>query len=627
MTTAAPLAAISPAHAADLNAGILNPARLYEPFVGNRSHAACSRELAALCSLVDPDGNPVRVTYVPTLSTWMFDVGNGHLMWTDTLQGETVSRWQAVCIVLHEKGHGLFTGRYDAPLDVRHSLFHTIMNACEDPRMESAMGKVVPAFDMIREIQHQHSFARRALTIQGQNPADVIPFEGRVALRLLAQVWDTEGSLPYMGDDAEAVAAESAADYFAATKAATTDEMVPYAYRIYERILRAQQEQPQQEQPQEPEGEGDDAPADEQQPGDPGEGETGDPDGEGTTTDPDGEGTGPDADGDADGEGDGGGSGDADPDGDGEGEGDDAPKDPARGGYGDHPGDVDPMTGEYTAGASQHAEAANMHARRDMQQEAHASQNDVADYCTDAKQYSDDSAEMKVGSQRLMRNLRRVLYENAAGTFIRGERRGRLDAGRVHRIRTGDMNVFRDRVGAEGITDWAIVVLMDLSDSTMGRRHGYASPYSAPSIRQSAVMLHDAARASHGVDFACAGYSQRLNFAIPFGAKRAVTGPRMAAHGPGGGTNETVALMWAMRQHAMRNAQGKIILVLTDGTPNDPDTCKRLAEEAREAGILTAGIGIGIDGPEYHPVRREAMPDTLPTVVPEVIKAMMRGES
>ena len=63
-----------------------------------------------------------------------------------------------------------------------------------------------------------------------------------------------------------------------------------------------------------------------------------------------------------------------------------------------------------------------------------------------------------------------------------------------------------------------------------------------------------------------------------------------------------VALRWAGQQIWPRRENRKIVLVLTDGEPNDYSKAKAMADLLKENGVECYGIGIG-SGTGYH-VRR-----------------------
>lgn len=654
-----------------IETSLLNTDRLYEPFVGTRGIYDANTELSGMLNLLSKDkSNPICSVYYPRAHTWSYSKSQRTMIWTDRMHGVPVPRWKAAYTVIHEWGHDEWTGEYDCPQQVLDAAdfggFHRMVNAAEDPRQERMTLQVIPGFSVLADISHRWSFDQHAASIREHGFRG--EFGDGVLLRLMAKVWGGDDIVPHLGDDIERLAAESLDDYVAAVDSDSTGDMIPHLFRIWLRLRNHLMAPPEPDEPGDDEGEGgEDGTEGDGTDGDESDGTDGDGDaegdggGEGETTGGNGggnpnpkgdrtetgDGNPGDAEGDetndaddtAEGDGDGDADGDeSDAEGDGEGDGDGGEPDPdsdtdstTKGGDkgGSGTDTKDPLDEQPQPSGSKESgrEESWQVDRYAVDAKVRQGQRDVAKAMPDhgtsnafgLTGYAEASAKVKTDSLRLMRGLRRVLADNAVGTFRRNEKSGRLDAAKSYRLRVGRTDIFRQRIDDEGTTDWSVVILVDHSSSTEGH---YASV-----LRECSVMLIDAITRVHGVDLAVAGYGSRMDYAVPFGKTRKDYGIRLCSYGAGGGTDEAIALEWAIAQTMRRDADGKLILVLTDGEPNDPDLARALAEQARSYGIHTAGIGIAPCDPGYHPVHRAIEAADFVSEVPLLVRSMLRGKA
>ena len=235
-----------------------------------------------------------------------------------------------------------------------------------------------------------------------------------------------------------------------------------------------------------------------------------------------------------------------------------------------------------------------------------------------------------VTSRAIRSQLNRVLQHNADGSFAGRKRRGSFDVNSARRLSLGDTRVFRTKQGPRGARDFSLVMLLDASSSVRGS--------CGRSIANAGYAIKRASDGIIGLDVALAAYGgQGPIAAIPFGASdvqwRSLGGMcEFVTHGSGGGTDETTAMLWARRASEKRAAEQPLIVVLTDGHPNNGQTVRQQVDEARRSGILTGGIGVTrVAGqnpvvPDYHEFCATARDlAAIPSVLAELLRTMMRA--
>jgi cobalamin biosynthesis protein CobT len=177
----------------------------------------------------------------------------------------------------------------------------------------------------------------------------------------------------------------------------------------------------------------------------------------------------------------------------------------------------------------------------------------------------------------------------------------RLEPRRLHRVAVADERIFARRTRRIA-PNTAVHLLVDLSGSmhaTVHRQDGSAGTR-AGSALESALALALALDGIPGVTVATT--------AFPGKAGRPDRVTRMVAHGQSpracagafvqaarGGTPMAQALWYAAADLLACREERRLLVVLTDGEPNDPPEALRLLALCRQAGIETVGVGIGID--------------------------------
>jgi nitric oxide reductase activation protein len=180
-------------------------------------------------------------------------------------------------------------------------------------------------------------------------------------------------------------------------------------------------------------------------------------------------------------------------------------------------------------------------------------------------------------------------------------RRGRrLAPTKLHRAVVGDDRLFLRRQRRVA-PDTAIHLLVDLSGS-MAR----CVPVGTQRVTAARVALDAALALALALD-AITGVSVAVT-AFPGVAGQDTVLARLVRHGqpprtragafaqiPRGGTPLAGALWYAAADLLARDAQRRLVLVLTDGRPDDRKGAQRILGLCQDAGIETIGVGIAID--------------------------------
>ncbi len=203
-----------------------------------------------------------------------------------------------------------------------------------------------------------------------------------------------------------------------------------------------------------------------------------------------------------------------------------------------------------------------------------------------------DVSEALATSSRLRSRLLVLLQGQQRRAQAAGCSGRRMDQRRLVRMAFGDPRIFRKKEEVTALNT-AVVVLVDCSGS-MIRSCGPRS-YSTMA-NASAFAVHTALYHLAGVQVASAVFggmgAADVSLVCDFGEK-----PQAEAFAvsPGGSTPTDQGLWYARAALAARPESRKMILLVTDGSPDDLDTARRVATRTRQEGIEIAAIGIVTD--------------------------------
>lgn len=206
-----------------------------------------------------------------------------------------------------------------------------------------------------------------------------------------------------------------------------------------------------------------------------------------------------------------------------------------------------------------------------------------------------DPSEVRHETTKLRTKLRAKLE-----TLQRGQRHTSYAGRRINQrklagVKTGDTRIFEKKIEGQEL-DTAVQVLVDRSGS-MGMAQAMGPAMKA------AMSVMQALEGMDGVASSCAVFPSNTmltRFDEPL--KRTL---RRYEPVSTGGTPLTEALLWVSRNSLARRAESrKILLVCTDGEPDDPGSAKAVINRLSRSDIEVIGIGIGtmvVDGlfPEH----------------------------
>ena len=195
-------------------------------------------------------------------------------------------------------------------------------------------------------------------------------------------------------------------------------------------------------------------------------------------------------------------------------------------------------------------------------------------------------------AQAISRALRTKLQGLLQSQILRRSspsRHGKLCGHGLYRIAVHDPRLFMKNESVTGI-DTAVHILLDISGSMTSRIElAGAACYSV------ALALAAIPGISVGVSAFPADYKEDVAatvYPLLRHGKRIVNSFGVESHGS---TPMTEALWWVLGMLSTRPDHRKIVLVVTDGYPDDPETAKETITAAQRMGMEV--LGIGIDAP------------------------------
>lgn len=219
-------------------------------------------------------------------------------------------------------------------------------------------------------------------------------------------------------------------------------------------------------------------------------------------------------------------------------------------------------------------------------------QPDYADAATGEAVYQ----AAKAASARIRQQLNGLVQASRRAATRTARRGKRLDTQRIHRICSGDTRVFR-RTTEKEQPNTAVHLLVDMSGSMGTTRNGPGNePYRV--AREAALALAVALEAIPNVNPAVTffggygGSDDAVRPALKHGQRISSSVRSRFAIQPWGTTPMTEALWYAGSEMVRAREDRKLLVVLSDGGPNDPDTTHQALRLFERCGVETIGIGI-----------------------------------
>lgn len=221
-----------------------------------------------------------------------------------------------------------------------------------------------------------------------------------------------------------------------------------------------------------------------------------------------------------------------------------------------------------------------------------ASQNTITVAVQTTKQahpFSDDDIQDATRASVALRTRLSALLQTTVESRNALGRKGRLDTRSLHRLAVSDPRVFRRNQYRQGI-DTAVHVLLDCSGSMVRK------------IRLACTACYALGKAleAMGINVAITAFPADQ---LPDGSYTTVA--PMVRHGQrvhasldlsaAGGTPMGEALWWTMQDMLALKENRRIILIVTDGSPDSTECAVEAINVAKAAGFEVYGIGIGSD--------------------------------
>ena len=167
-------------------------------------------------------------------------------------------------------------------------------------------------------------------------------------------------------------------------------------------------------------------------------------------------------------------------------------------------------------------------------------------------------------------------------------RQGKLETGKLYRLSTRSPRVFQKRASVHKL-DTAVHILLDSS----GSMHGESIKLAVQACYAVGKALEHLSGISLGITSFPAYREGKIGvFPLVRHGQKMTDRMQMQAHG---GTPLAEALWWVMRQMLILRETRKVVLILTDGVPDDVTQCLQALEALRKTGVEVYGIGMKFD--------------------------------
>jgi len=192
-------------------------------------------------------------------------------------------------------------------------------------------------------------------------------------------------------------------------------------------------------------------------------------------------------------------------------------------------------------------------------------------------------------SKALRTRLVSVMDAKARTRTTHRSQGNRLDGAKIHRLFTGSSRVFIRKEWNRKVNT-AVQILLDRSGSMAWTTEGVVR---MPVARQAALAAATGISQIHGCKVAVAAFPG-VEVLKDFDEQvRGVTGRFLVA--PNGSTPLGGAMLAVAPGLASRQEQRKMLIVVTDGAPDDPQRVKSLVSRYRASGVEVVGVGIACD--------------------------------
>jgi cobalamin biosynthesis protein CobT len=209
-------------------------------------------------------------------------------------------------------------------------------------------------------------------------------------------------------------------------------------------------------------------------------------------------------------------------------------------------------------------------------------------------------------SGKIRAALQGVVQSHRRNRPIRKRCGQRIDSGQLHRLPAGETRVF-PRQTHKVNPNTAIHLIIDRSDSmgyqahdTAGRAMGTRMPLALDASMALALALEGIPGVNPAIT-AFPGEDERSVYAVLRHGEKLRPNVGAFALTPGGSTPMTEAIWYAAASLCRCREPRRVVMVLTDGQPDDRLSTLDILARCQRSGIEAVGIGLGIDISHLYP--------------------------
>lgn len=163
---------------------------------------------------------------------------------------------------------------------------------------------------------------------------------------------------------------------------------------------------------------------------------------------------------------------------------------------------------------------------------------------------------------------------------IEGQETGKINSHKLSRVAAGNFNIFT-RMGEEKYDTSNVCLLIDESGSMQGSRNQAAI--------ETAILIQEALKGNPKTILSVFGFSRRFYNYIE--ANKGVK-ESLASISASGGTPTGDAMLMAAKKIRQHNKKPCLLVVITDGEPNDTSEVLRAEKKLSKDGFVVIGVGI-----------------------------------
>ena len=215
--------------------------------------------------------------------------------------------------------------------------------------------------------------------------------------------------------------------------------------------------------------------------------------------------------------------------------------------------------------------------------------------------------------------VRSIMTDNKFDRRVRARKRGKLDMTRLHKVRVKETNVFTQKLSRKNKL-YHITLTIDVSGSMYGLAKELAGELAA-------FLTESMEQRGYNIDVRITVFSDQVK-EIKSRTQNVSYFDRMVENivlSGGGGTNTTGAMVDAYKE-INRLDGGKIVICITDGAPNDPESLSRVIMGQKD--IHTIGVGIlGLNPGNYfkNSISVNDIQELKPQILEVLRKEIKRG--